>query len=203
MKTFLVPAAALLLVSAAGCSDAGPTGATEEATTEVRVAGDDPDGGSASRTESPASSASSADLEGSVQVAARVYLQSTSGTWVELTGNGAAEQTVDASGEEGFRLLARTEVDATTYQRVRVVFEDVRAEVEGGLAVQIGAGSVSLGLDTGSDVTVEREIELHAEAGSVSRIDIDLNASEWLGAAVAGEAGAASAFASAVTVGAR
>lgn len=201
MNTNLMPAALLVVLAAAGCADAGPTGAESDATTEVRVAGDAPQGGTASRSAS--STDGEAAVEGSVRVTARVYLQRETGTWVDVTGAAAAEQTVDAAGDDGFRLLARSEVDAGTYQRIRIEFEDVRAEVNGALALQLGSGLVSVELGSSGRVVVERAIELRAGAGSVSRVHVDLNAPQWIETADDGGIIARGAFESAVTVAAQ
>ena len=203
MTKILFPLAAILMSGAAAGSDTGPTGAGEEATTEVRVNGDAPDAGAA-RSESPsgAEAESTGEVEGSVDVAARVYLQTEAGSWVEVTGDGTAEQTVEASGRDGFRLLARGGVDATTYQRIRVSFERVHAELDGSIALDLGVGDglVTLDLGSGGDVTVEREIEVEARSGGVTRVDIDLNTAQWAAASASGEAAARSAFEGAVSI---
>jgi hypothetical protein len=191
----------LLLLSTAACTDGGPTGAEEgKAAAEVRVHGDAPSGASESRSQS--SSEATGEVEGSVDVQARVYLQTEAGHWVEVT-NGAAAQTVEASGSDGFRLLASSEIEARSYHRVRLEFESVRGELSGGLALGIGGGSAIVHVETGSSgqVTVEREVDVAAHAGTTTRLDIDLNTAQWAGAA-SGTTGvvAESAFASAVSV---
>jgi hypothetical protein len=204
MKSILYPIAAILMSGTVACSDTGPTGAGEEAATEVRVNGDAPGDGGAARSESPSESTSesSGEVEGSVAVAARVYLQTEAGEWVELTGNGSAEQTVEASGSDGFRLLARSEVEATSYHRVRVEFERVHAELDGSIGLDLGVGEGLVTVDIGSDgdLTVEREIEVEARSGAVTRLDIDLNTSQWAAAAASGGAEARSAFEGAVSI---
>lgn len=199
----LITLPAILLLGAA-CSDTGPTGAAPgEARTEVRVHGDAPSGASESRSPASAESAaeSSGEVEGSVAVKARVYLQTDAGGWVELT-NGAAQQTVEASGSDGFRLLATSDIEATSYQRVRVEFESVEGELSGGLAVALGADSALVAVDVGTSgrVTVEREVDVEARAGAVTHLDIDLNTALWASQAASTGVVSQSAFTSAVAI---
>lgn len=198
MNAKLLPAAWLLMVASAGCADAGPTGASQDAMTEVQLTGDAPQGGSASHSASP--EGGSAEMEGTVRVAARVYLQSTAGRWTEVTGGVAAEQTVDAAGADGFRLLARGQIEAGAYRRIRIEFEEVRADVNGALALQLGSGLVSVEVGSSGAVVVERAIDLRAGAASESRVNVDLNAPEWIDSADSGGHVARGAFESAVHV---
>ena len=193
-----------LMLLAAGCDEAGPTGlAAGESRAEVRVHGDAPaaDPAESQGTSPEESSRGESDVEGSVEVRARVYLQSEAGTWVELT-QGAASRTVSASGEHESRMLASSELEARSYQRVRVEFEEVRAALTGGIGVELGSSGLVLTVNAGADgtIVVEREVALHAGAGDVSRIDIDLNISRWAGESGSGGVVAESAFTSAVAI---
>lgn len=190
----------LVLLSVTACSDGEPTGLEEgRAAAEVRVHGDASSGASESRAES--SSGEGSELEGSVDLQARVYLQTEAGQWVELT-RGSAEQTVEASGSDGFKLLASSEIEAESYHRVRVEFERVRGDLSGGLVLGLNGGSAQLRVDVGSSgrVTVEREVDLAAHASTTTRIDIDLNTAQWAGAGDSAGLVAQGAFASAVAI---
>jgi hypothetical protein len=194
--------AVLTLLATAACDEGVATGPEgQNAATEVRLHGDAPSGANESRA---ASTSSSSEIEGSLDVRARVFVWSEAGEWVELT-RGSSEQTVEASGEDGFKLLARSEVEAGSYSRVRVEFERVSGELSGSLFLGLGGGSASLALETGGDgkVVVEREVRFEADAGATTHLDVDLNAPAWVEGS--GEAGvvAESAFASAVEIAAR
>lgn len=194
----IVALTALASVSAA-CSDASITGAAAgEATTEVRLHGDAPAGGN--QSVAPASDESATEIQGTVEVAARVYLQSDAGEWVELTSGAAAEQSVEVSGEDGYRLLARAEVEARTYERVRVVFERVEGEFDGQVEIGLGGEVISAELDLGSEgeLVVERDIAMNA--GADTRLDIDLNAGGWASEAASSGVIARGDFASAVAI---
>lgn len=195
-------AAALLAVGLAGCEQATAPAGEGRAAMEVGMRGD-----AASPRSSSSSGARSSETVGSgrIEVAARVYLESAEGGRVELT-RGTARQTVEASGSDGVRLLATSEVDARAYRRVRVEFERVEADLAAG--VQIGGSLVSgsVQVDGGSDgrVVVERELRVEARSGSVSRIEIDLNSDQWLGSAESGARAVSEAeFSSAVLITAR
>ena len=60
-------------------------------------------------------------------------------------------ETVQASGSDGIRAFADAEVDATSYQRVRVEFERVQASLSGNLSIGGSLLGASLTVDTGSD----------------------------------------------------
>ncbi|HEX6069389.1 MAG TPA: hypothetical protein VFZ18_06180 [Longimicrobiaceae bacterium] len=194
--------AVLLLVPAMACSEGTPTGTAEgTAPAEVRIHGDAPAETSESRS---ATTSASGELDGSLEVTARVWVQSEGGRWVEVT-RGSAEQTVEASGEDGFRVLARSEIEAQSYNRVRVEFERVRGDLSGAVLLGLAGGSATVALDVGGDgrVTVEREIHFAASSGATTRLDIDLNAPAWAGESDGAGMVAEGAFASAVGITAR
>ena len=192
----------LLLVPAMACSEGNPAGTPEgTAPAEVRIHGDAPAETSQSRS---AATSASGELEGSLEVQARVWVQSRGGRWVEIT-RGSAEQTVEASGEDGFRVLARSEIEAESYNRVRVEFERVRGDLSGAVLLGVGGSSATVALDVGGDgrVTVEREVHFSASSGTTTRLDIDLNAPAWAGESDGAGMVAEGAFASAIGIAAR
>lgn len=193
---------ALLLLPALACSE-GTVTAPEQgnAPAEVRIHGDAPAESSQSRS---ASTSASGELDGSLDVRARVFVRSEAQGWVEVT-RGAADQTVEADGGDGFQLLARSEIEAQSYDRVRVEFEQVSGDLSGSLLLGLAGGGATVALDVGGDgkVTVEREIHFTASADATSRLDIDLNAPAWAGESDGSGVVAEGAFASAVGIAAR
>lgn len=200
MRQLLTTIPGILLLATAGCSDGTVTGAGDgDATTEVRIHGDAPNSTNESRAES--TSEGSADVEGSMEVSARVYVQSEAGQWVEVT-RGTAEQTVEASGDDGFKVLARSEVEAQSYHRVRIEFEEVQGDLSGSVLLGLGGGSSLVSLDVGGDgrVTVEREVDFVAQAGTTTHLDIDLNTAAWAGESSDAGVVAEGAFTNAVSI---
>ena len=189
-------AGAAMILGMAGCESV-TLPASGRSEMEVGVRGD---GGS--NGYSAYQAGSSSDASGRIEIEARVYLQAATGEWVEVT-EGVARQSVDASGGDGVRVLASGSVEASSYARVRVEFERVTTQVDGQLTVAAGALTGTVRVDGGSDgrVTLEREIRLDARADAVSRLEIDLNADQWLARADASTGAVAeSEFASAVNI---
>ena len=83
------------------------------------------------------------------------------------------------------RSFARSEIEAESYNRVRVVFQDVDANLSSGIQVGTGflTGNVSVNLESDGQVVVEREVNVSASTGAASRIVINLNADAWLNSA--------------------
>ena len=180
---FAMAAAALL----AGCSDATGTAGSGDAQMQVAAVGDNggasayaaPQGGSPRYTVTSA--------EGTVDFRARVYVRTQAGGWVELTGGAAQQAVVDASGRAGSVVFASSRVQAGTYTRVRVVFEQVKANVSGTLVISSGLLSGTVNVDTQGDgsVTVERQVSASVSAGGTGHLLIDLNSDVWLNQASA------------------
>ena len=169
-----------LLLSLGGCDEATAPPADGWSEMRVTVSGD----ASGAARSAYGTAESSGGTSGRIEVEARVYVATRGGEWVEVT-RGAARQTVQASGSDGARLLARAEVRARTYERVRVEFE--RVEADAGAAVEIGvgglSGSVRVTGESDGRVVVERELAMEARSGAVASLEIDLNADQWLGRA--------------------
>lgn len=197
---FAMAAAALL----AGCSDATGTAGSGDARMQVAAVGDN--GGGASMNAAPAGEAprySTTTAEGTVDFRARVYVQTQAGGWVELTGGAAQQAVVDASGRAGSVIFASSQVQAGTYTHVRVVFEQVKANVSGSLAVSTGLLSGTVNVDTQGDgsVTVERQVSATVSTGGTAHLLIDLNSDVWLNqASASAHTVSETAFASAVQV---
>ena len=196
---FALAAAALL----AGCSDATGTGGSGGGRMQVAAVGDNGGGGSANRMTSGAPSYSTTTAEGTVNFRARVYVQTNTSGWVELTGGAAQQAVVDASGRAGSVVFASSNVQAGTYTHVRVVFEQVNANLSGSMAISTGllSGSVNVDMQGDGNVVVERTISANVNAGATSHLLIDLNSDVWLNqASASAHTVSETAFASAVQV---
>lgn len=205
-RTSILLLTALVAGAQTGCEPI--TAATSgEARMEVGVQGD---GGTRQRSASDSPSADQSgwamgEASGTVEVRARVFIQGSGGAWVPLT-DGAAQQTVEASGSGEVKLLSTARVEAGTYRRVRVEFERVEADLRSGVLIQSGLLTGVVRVDAGGDgeVVVEREVEITARSGTATRVEIDLNASQWLRRADASARTVAEAeFRSAVAITAR
>lgn len=163
-----------------GCKEIATGPSQGEATMQVGVRGDADGSSSASRSPDGARFSYSS-ASGTVEIEARVWVQTRAGQWVEAT-EGVARQTVQASGSDGVRLLATSEVEAGSYRRVRMEFHRVEADVRGGITIGTSLLTGSVRVEGGSDsrIVVEREVAFTAEAGGSKRLEIDLNADQWL-----------------------
>ena len=177
-----MPATLVLLlgVTACGGENGSPLGAEGQAQMQVAVTGDAPESGSSTGS-SDASGSTSSQAQGTVDVRAQVFVQSSTGGWTELT-RGAAQQTVVLASDAQGRTMATAKLAAGSYQRVRIVFEDVRANVTGGLQLGTGllTGEVRVAGAGDSRITVEREIDVRLRSDAQAQLLIDLNAQAWL-----------------------
>lgn len=202
MRRIKTTLAALALATAlAGCGDA--TGPDGEATLQVAARGGGAAAAGPAGSTAPAFSQALGRAEGTVDFRARVYVQGSTGGWVELTRRAAQRVTVDASGRGEAATVATAGVEAGSYHRVRVVFEEVEAKLASGIHVGTGllTGTVRVDLRSGGPVVVERSVDVGVSAGGTARLLVNLNADAWLGQASA-QTGTVSeaAFASAVAV---
>lgn len=201
-KTIRAALCATAFATLAACGDSTGVSGSGNATMQVAARGDDaPAGSMSSAGEAPRFAESTAS--GTVDFRARVYVRTESGGWLELTSQVAQAASVDASGQGGAEVFATSRLEAGTYARVRVVFEQVRAQMNGSLQVSSGllSGTVNVDMAGDGNVTIERQVNASVQAGGTSRLLINLNASAWLNQASAttrtvNEA----AFASAVAV---
>ncbi len=181
MRTTTTALTALLVLGLGACDSTATGATTGRSRMAVGMRGDDPAGSASAARSSTVRYALSGGGSGSVEVKARVWVETRAGEWVEVT-NGAETETVQASGSDGIRAFADAEVDATSYQRVRVEFERVQASLSGSLSIGGSLLGASLTVDTGSDgkIVVERAIDLEARAGATQNLAINLNAAEWM-----------------------
>jgi hypothetical protein len=189
----------LSLAMGLGACDATGT-ADGTARMEIAARGNEPPpSASAAPADAPSPTHGSAD--GTIDFRARVYVATASGAWVRVTE--AAQGSVDASGHAAARTVATGRVAASSYSRVRIVFERVDAHLSGQLLVSTGvlSGTVSVQASSGNEIVVERELAVTARAGATTRLLIDLNADAWLNQASAqSRTVAESAFRAAVRV---
>lgn len=173
---------------------------------EVAAVGED---GGAPRNVSPNepdTRSQQSSASGTVSFDARVYVQTSAGAWLELTDGAAESVTVDASGHGESRTFASERLEAGSYSRVRVVFEDVDAQVNGSVQIGTGllSGAVTVDMQSDNQVVVEREVNVTARTAATTRLLVNLNADAWLSRANAQTKTVSEAeFASAVAVTAR
>jgi hypothetical protein len=188
MKKMTSTLAAGLVMALAACNgDATGTG-SGDARLQVAARGDDAPAASQSlsaRDGAPSYSHSSA--QGTIDFRARVYVQSSTSGWVELTNQAASTASVAASGHGEAVAFASSRVEAGSYSRVRVVFEDVDANLSGSVQVGTGllTGTVSVNLESDGQVVVEREVSVSASSGATTQLLLNLNADAWLNSASA------------------
>jgi hypothetical protein len=179
-KTLLT---ATLVLGLGACeSTTGPSGT---ATLQVAAQGDS-GGPSTSSIPLYTERYTSADgqTEGTVEFRARVYVRSSvnASQWVEVTNQAAQRVRVDASGRQGATTFATAQVDAHSYNRVRVVFEEVKADVTGGIRIGTGllTGEIRVDLGGSGETVVERNIDVTLSEGTSATLVIDLNTDAWL-----------------------
>jgi hypothetical protein len=176
-KTMLIMG--VTMVGLLGCEN--PTLSGDHGEVEVGVTGSGAGEASAAPMTSGVASSGEGSVSGSVDVRARVWVRAEGRHWVEVT-RGYTEQRVDVRGGDGLKLLARAELEAGGYDRVRVEFERVDAWVEGGLAIGVGllTGEVRVASGANGRIVVEREVPLRVRARSRAQLGVALNAEHWL-----------------------
>jgi len=198
-KTALLAAALVLGLGA--CENT--TAAEGEATMQVSAIGDDT---GSSRSQGALYTQSLSGAEGTVEFRARVFVRSSTSGWVELTQGAAKRAVVDASGRGSATAFTTAGVAATSYNRVRVEFEEVKANVTGSIQVGTGflTGEVRVDLAGDNRTVVERSVDVSLSSGSRAELLINLNADAWMNQASAqSRTVSEAAFQSAVTVTAR
>jgi hypothetical protein len=117
-----------------------------------------------------------------VDFRARVYVRTSADEWIEVTRRGAESASVRASGTSEAALVTSARVTAGSYDRVRVRFEEVNANVTS-FRIGVGtllSGSFHVSSEGGHAGTVEREGSFEIRGGSSARLLIDLNSGAWL-----------------------
>lgn len=183
----LLAGVSLALVACEG-TVTGP-GGEGDATFQARATGDGD--GAQARTAGEGWSGTQAardaggEAQGTVTFQARLYVRTDAGSWLEVTPRSAQGATVDASGRSTSEVFASGRVAAGSYNRVRVVFERVEADVTGGITIGTGllTGRVQVDLGGGGEAVVERNVDVTVESGSSATLLVDLNSDAWLSSA--------------------
>jgi hypothetical protein len=169
----------------AGCGNLTAGGLTGEAT--VIVSGDAPDllsavGRSLAQRAPVLSSASEDELEGRIEVEFLVFLEAANGSSVALSDDEIRAR-VDMRGRQDADVVTRI-VPATLYTELRIVFTEIKAEVDSGLVIDgvTVLGEIKVELDDPT-LTVSRALDLDVPDGGSVELLIDLNATAWLGSA--------------------
>ncbi len=177
--TALIALVACALV--AGCGNVTAGGLTGEAT--VTVSGDAPEGAAAQRAvglyATPASLGSHDEPEGEVRAEFFIFLVAEDGAEVSMSEDQIRIR-VDVQGRQELDVARRT-VPATLYTQIRIVFTDIRVDVESGLIINgvPVVGEVEVDLED-ITLTVTRPLNLDIGDGESVFLLIDLNAKTWL-----------------------
>lgn len=153
---------------------------------EVHATGDATPEGSSSAArmslapaDAPRALSAAAAAQGTINFDARVSLLSSNR--VEAVNPTPASTSVRIDGRDTVRLTAG-EVPRGSYDRVRIVFTRVEADVTSGLV--IGGisitGRVTVAITPGDSIVVERPVSLPGGQGDDVRLMVDLDASAWL-----------------------
>lgn len=181
----LLAGVSLALVGCEG-SVTGP-GGEDDATFQARAIGDGDGAATWSAAEGWSGTQTArdggGDAQGTVSFEARLYVRTDAGKWIEVTSESAQGATVDASGRAASEVFASGRVDAGSYNRVRVVFERVEADVTGGITIGTGllTGRIEVELGGSGEAVVERNVDVAVESGSSATLLVDLNSDAWLG----------------------
>lgn len=174
--TWMVLGAAVL-ATAAGCD--GATGPDGGGTLEFAAVGD---GAGAAEAAAPSYALmGQSEAEGEVEFAARAWVRTEGGDWLEVTPGAAGAAVVRASSGAAAEVFARAELPEGRYDRARVTFERVEANVTRGITIGVGnviEGRVSV--EVGGGATVERSVEVEIATHGTTRVLLDLNAGSWL-----------------------
>jgi hypothetical protein len=183
------------MLAMAACGNLTPGGFTGEAT--VRVSGDADTLAAAQQvpvlgtlTETPSAalvtyrdsgpSQSPEEAEGQLQVEFMAYLVNEGGGQTQL-GTDELQVQVDLRGRTEADVVDRQMIPAVVYTDLRLVFIEIKAEVEGLVIDGTPVPEVHVELE---DVSLEvtRPISLDVQPGTSAELVIDLNALAWLGA---------------------
>jgi hypothetical protein len=127
-----------------------------------------------------AAALSTTSIEGTLSVRVQVHLGQGPDRWRELT-DGVQQLELDLADPAPIE-LARREIREGRYDRVRMVFGRVEAEVARGLSVDgdsvTGRVPVDLGIE--GRLQVEREVSIDVRSGEPVEIVIELKAADWL-----------------------
>jgi hypothetical protein len=176
-----------------GCDGSDPV-APQDGTVEAVVRDDPgPAGG-------PALTSHEGSISGEFEATARVQVF-VDGQWQDLSGLANVDTRTEIRGGEG--AMGSASVEARTYERVRIVLTNARAEVDGSSHIGLGpiGVDVTVQIGGGGEVVVEHNQPVTVNAGATTRLVLQLNSHLWLNdAAVMGQAVARSDFESAAVI---
>lgn len=166
--------ASALALPLAACGDDGPT-APGAGTVEVVVH----DGGSPAGSPPAFQQTSGSSLSGEFRANARVQVF-VDGAWQDLSGLGSLDMRAELQGGES--TVASTSVEARTYQRVRIVLQNARSDLDGSSDIGLGPIGVSVTVNVagGGEVIVERAQPVTVQADGTTRLVLQLNSDAWL-----------------------
>jgi len=193
-----VAAAATLALGAAGCGDLTSGGFGQ---VEVEMAADSVDAPAAAAdartpvassvggpgptlvrsTPPPVSHGRTDRIVGRLTLRAALEARTVDGEWIRLLED-LREITLDLDGS-GARLLARRAgIPAGRYDRIRLTFGRIEAEVVRGLTVDGDTirGRVPVELDSGGRLRIEQPLEMEVREGRVTVLLVELRAPRWL-----------------------
>lgn len=166
----------LLLMPLVGCGDDPVAPSDEPGALEAVVR----DGSS---TSSPMPSVgphlSTEENGGEFRADVRVQVE-VDGSWQDVAELAGVSTRVELRGGED--AVGITSVEARTYDRVRVVLTNARADVEAGAEIGLGPveSSVTVMIAGGGEVAIEQNAPVTVQANSTTRLILDLNSEIWL-----------------------
>jgi hypothetical protein len=117
--------------------------------------------------------------EGELEATLLLYLVREDGTLVSLSDD-ELEVSVDLEGVEQDETLPR-QIPADVYTDLRIVFLEIKVEVDAGLVIEGDTITGSIDVEMESDsLTVDRPVSLMLDSGERAEILVDLNAAAWL-----------------------
>lgn len=119
------------------------------------------------------------DPEGELEVEFELFLEAENGDLVTLTPMGEIRVQVDLEGVENPEIANQT-VDARRYTGLRIVFEEIEAEVDAGLIINGVPFTGSVRVEIDNPLPVSRALDLDIQPDAAVSVRIDLNATEWL-----------------------
>lgn len=177
-----VLAASVLALGATACSNSSSGPQMGQASASVQ---DNPQTTTPDRRTSGlhalAATSGSGGFSGTLTGNAKVQIQTSSGTWIDLGSLSQADVHLqDASGETV--VSQSTTVQAGTYVAVRLVLTNVHAHLNAGGTV--GGSTLSSNADLtvgGSDdqVTITKQVNVQVNGSAATRVVFDLNTEQW------------------------
>lgn len=130
-------------------------------------------------TEGAAHASAEGAVEGQFHADARVQVFQ-DGDWADVTG--LTNLDVSTELQAGEEVFGTATAEARTYDRVRIVLTNARAEIEAGS--EIGAGpigaNITVAIAAGEEVVVEHTVPVTLAVNGTTRVVLVLNSNTWL-----------------------